>query len=156
MKLIVQPEAGTPPVSTAIKQAKKTIDVLIFRLDLPEVAAFPFLEPPGSRAIADGYQLLQELGAVDAERIEVYAHQFAWHFRYPGPDGRFGRTSPLHINDVVDNPFGIDPADVLHISAKTGEGIGAVLSAIVERVPPPSGAPRVCANSRPGRGRARQ
>jgi cardiolipin synthase len=38
MKLIVQPEAGTPPVSTAIKQAKKTIDVLIFRLDLPEVA----------------------------------------------------------------------------------------------------------------------
>ena len=37
-------------------------------LDLPEVAAFPFLEAPGSRAIADGYQLLQELGAVDAER----------------------------------------------------------------------------------------
>jgi HrpA-like RNA helicase len=24
-------------------------------LDLPEVAAFPFLEAPGSRAIADGY-----------------------------------------------------------------------------------------------------
>jgi phosphatidylserine/phosphatidylglycerophosphate/cardiolipin synthase-like enzyme len=38
MKLIVQPDAGTPPVSTAIKQAKKTIDVLIFRLDLPELA----------------------------------------------------------------------------------------------------------------------
>jgi translation elongation factor EF-4 len=35
--------------------------------------------------------------------------------------------------------FGIDPADVLHISAKTGEGIGAVLRAIVERIPPPSG-----------------
>src|SRR5207249_11648892 len=38
-------------------------------LDLPEVAAFPFLEPPGSRAIADGSQLLQELGAVGAERV---------------------------------------------------------------------------------------
>jgi translation elongation factor EF-4 len=35
--------------------------------------------------------------------------------------------------------FGIDPSDVLHISAKTGEGIGAVLRAIVERIPPPSG-----------------
>jgi translation elongation factor EF-4 len=35
--------------------------------------------------------------------------------------------------------FGIDPADVLHISAKTGEGISAVLRAIVERIPPPSG-----------------
>jgi translation elongation factor EF-4 len=35
--------------------------------------------------------------------------------------------------------FGIDPADVLHISAKTGEGISDVLRAIVERIPPPSG-----------------
>jgi translation elongation factor EF-4 len=35
--------------------------------------------------------------------------------------------------------FGIDPADVLHISAKTGEGISAVLQAIVERIPPPTG-----------------
>jgi ATP-dependent helicase HrpA len=37
-------------------------------LDLGEVAAFPFLEAPGSRAIADGYQLLHELSAVDARR----------------------------------------------------------------------------------------
>ena len=37
-------------------------------LDLGDVAAFPFLEPPGTRAIADGYQLLQELSAVDAAR----------------------------------------------------------------------------------------
>ncbi|HJU21262.1 MAG TPA: ATP-dependent RNA helicase HrpA, partial [Casimicrobiaceae bacterium] len=37
-------------------------------LRLGDVAAFPFLDPPSSRAIADGYQLLQELGAVDATR----------------------------------------------------------------------------------------
>jgi ATP-dependent helicase HrpA len=37
-------------------------------LDLGDVTAFPFLEPPGPRAIADGYQLLQELSAVDARR----------------------------------------------------------------------------------------
>ncbi len=37
-------------------------------LNLGEVAAFPFVEAPGPRAIADGYQLLQELGAVDAGR----------------------------------------------------------------------------------------
>jgi cytochrome c oxidase subunit II len=46
-----------------------------------------------------------------AERIQVYAHQFAWHFRYPGPDRKFGRTSPDYINDVLENPFGIDPSD---------------------------------------------
>ena len=37
MKLILQPDAGLAPVTTAIKQAKKTIDVVIFRLDLHEV-----------------------------------------------------------------------------------------------------------------------
>jgi len=34
-------------------------------LDLGEVGQFPFLDPPAPRAIADGYQLLQELDAVD-------------------------------------------------------------------------------------------
>jgi phosphatidylserine/phosphatidylglycerophosphate/cardiolipin synthase-like enzyme len=38
MKLIVQPDAGIPPIITAIKQAKKTIDILIFRLDRYEIA----------------------------------------------------------------------------------------------------------------------
>ena len=38
-------------------------------LDLGAVDAFPFLEPPTPRAIADGYQLLQELGAVDEARM---------------------------------------------------------------------------------------
>jgi len=37
--------------------------------------------------------------------------------------------------------IGEDPARVLRISAKTGEGVEAVLDAIVERVPPPSGEP---------------
>ncbi|HEX2604903.1 MAG TPA: ATP-dependent RNA helicase HrpA [Oxalicibacterium sp.] len=34
-------------------------------LHLTDVEEFPFIEPPLGRAIADGYQLLQELGAVD-------------------------------------------------------------------------------------------
>jgi len=34
-------------------------------LHLTEIETFPFLEPPPGRAIADGYQLLNELGAVD-------------------------------------------------------------------------------------------
>jgi ATP-dependent helicase HrpA len=36
-------------------------------LGLGEVADFPFLDPPSPRAIADGYALLHELGAVDEQ-----------------------------------------------------------------------------------------
>ena len=38
MKLIVQPEAGIAPIVNAIKQAKRSINVLIFRLDRSEIA----------------------------------------------------------------------------------------------------------------------
>ena len=38
MKLIVQPEAGISPIVNAIKQAKRSINVLIFRLDRSEIA----------------------------------------------------------------------------------------------------------------------
>ena len=38
MKLIVEPDAGISPILTSIKQAKKTIDILIFRLDRTDLA----------------------------------------------------------------------------------------------------------------------
>jgi len=38
MKLIVEPDDGIAPILTAIKQAKRTIDVLIFRLDRGDIA----------------------------------------------------------------------------------------------------------------------
>ena len=41
----------------------------------------------------------------------------------------------------MQSTFGIDPADVIPISAKTGKGVENVLQAIIERIPPPSGDP---------------
>lgn len=38
MKLIVQPDAGIAPIVTAIKQAHKTVDIVIFRLSRNEIA----------------------------------------------------------------------------------------------------------------------
>src|SRR4051812_7634090 len=38
MKLIVEPDDGIAPILTAIKQAKRSIDVLIFRLDRGDIA----------------------------------------------------------------------------------------------------------------------
>ncbi|MGH9661769.1 MAG: cytochrome c oxidase subunit II [Bryobacteraceae bacterium] len=47
----------------------------------------------------------------DAIVIELSGKQFAWSFRYPGPDGKFGRTDLKFVNDASGNPFGIDEND---------------------------------------------
>ena len=46
--------------------------------------------------------------APGAVQVEVTGQQFAWNFRYPGPDGTFGRTDPTLINDSAGNPLGVD------------------------------------------------
>jgi cytochrome c oxidase subunit 2 len=43
--------------------------------------------------------------------IDVQAEQFAFYFRYPGVDGRFGAVHPDLINDASNNFFGLDPAN---------------------------------------------
>jgi cytochrome c oxidase subunit 2 len=45
----------------------------------------------------------------NALEVEVTGQQFQWNFRYPGPDGVFGRTKPELISD--NNPLGLDPTD---------------------------------------------
>jgi ATP-dependent helicase HrpA len=47
-------------------------------LELGEVSEFPFIEPPTPRMIADGYQLLAELGAIDeARQLTRLGHELA-------------------------------------------------------------------------------
>lgn len=46
-----------------------------------------------------------------ALRVEVTGMQFQWYFRYPGPDGVFGRLKPELIDAAGGNPLGLDPAD---------------------------------------------
>jgi cytochrome c oxidase subunit 2 len=47
-----------------------------------------------------------------ALRVEVTGTQFQWYFRYPGPDGTFGRVDAQKFARPDEgNPLGIDPAD---------------------------------------------
>ena len=48
-------------------------------------------------------------------------------------------AQPERIAFQMQSTFNIDPSDILHISAKTGQGVEDVLKAIVERIPPPKG-----------------
>jgi GTP-binding protein LepA len=50
-------------------------------------------------------------------------------------------AEPEVVAQSITDLIGGDPADVLHVSAKTGMGVEAVLERIVERVPPPAGDP---------------
>jgi len=46
---------------------------------------------------------------VNALHIDVQAGQFAFYFRYAGPDGKFGVPHPELINEGEGNFFGLDP-----------------------------------------------
>ncbi|TFK42353.1 P-loop containing nucleoside triphosphate hydrolase protein [Crucibulum laeve] len=48
-------------------------------------------------------------------------------------------AQPERIAAQMESTFGIDPSEIISISAKTGKGVDAVLKAIVERIPPPCG-----------------
>ena len=48
-------------------------------------------------------------------------------------------AEPDRVKEEIEEAIGLDASDAILTSAKTGEGIEAILDAIVERVPPPSG-----------------
>ena len=50
-------------------------------------------------------------------------------------------ADPERCREELDRVLGIRPDEVLTISAKTGEGVPELLSAIIDRIPPPKGDP---------------
>ncbi len=51
-------------------------------------------------------------------------------------------SRPDAVKEEIMTSLGIDPAEVLAVSAKTGQGVPDVFRAIIERVPSPSGDPK--------------
>ncbi|HEY7760726.1 MAG TPA: ATP-dependent RNA helicase HrpA [Burkholderiales bacterium] len=71
VRLYAEDDYQARPAFTDPEILRSSLASVILRmkaLKLGEVEDFPFVEPPSARAIADGYSLLTELGAVDAER----------------------------------------------------------------------------------------
>jgi cytochrome c oxidase subunit 2 len=44
----------------------------------------------------------------DAMQIQVQGEQFAYYFRYPGSDGKFGPTHVDKVDDATGNFYGLD------------------------------------------------
>ncbi|HEX4885803.1 MAG TPA: ATP-dependent RNA helicase HrpA [Casimicrobiaceae bacterium] len=71
VRLYAEDDFASRPAYTDPEILRSSLASVILRmtaLDLGAVEAFPFLDPPTPRAVADGYQLLQELDAVDGSR----------------------------------------------------------------------------------------
>jgi GTP-binding protein LepA len=46
---------------------------------------------------------------------------------------------PAEVESEMQQALGVNPGEVLHASAKTGQGVDAILFAIITRIPPPPG-----------------
>jgi cytochrome c oxidase subunit II len=59
-----------------------------------------------------GYQTWARMHYTGAQpgalQIEVWGEQFAWYFRYSGPDARFGPVHPTMMDDSMGNCLGLD------------------------------------------------
>jgi cytochrome c oxidase subunit II len=85
---------GSKPLVTA---AIIVVGIEVFTLTFVGSKAWGaiYLAPPDPQAI----------------HIDVQAEQFAFYFRYAGPDGQFGGVHPDKIDDGSGNYFGLDPAN---------------------------------------------
>ena len=88
-----------------IKGGAKLMVVTAFILVGTEVLALGIL---GQKAWAEVYFTSPK---PDALQIQAQAGQFAFYFRYPGVDGKFGPIHPDKIDEGNQNFFGLDPAN---------------------------------------------
>jgi ATP-dependent helicase HrpA len=81
IRLYDEADFNQRPKFTEPEILRSSLAAVILRmksLHLTDVETFPFIEPPQGRAIADGYQLLQEVGAVDdSNELTPLGHKLA-------------------------------------------------------------------------------
>jgi cytochrome c oxidase subunit 2 len=83
----------------------KVMVIAAFVLVGTEILALGIL---GQKAWAQVYFTSADTNAV---QIQAQAEQFAYYFRYPGADGKFGTIHPDKIDEGNQNYFGLDPAN---------------------------------------------
>jgi len=88
-------EPGRSPVAKYVEAGVLLVElVLLFGFSIPLWAARVDRIPPEHDALV----------------VHVTGEQFAWNIRYPGADGKFGKTD-IKLIDLQDNPLGIDRSD---------------------------------------------
>jgi cytochrome c oxidase subunit II len=98
-------QPSSPPVSYSHGNTKLELIWTVLTLVL-----FVGLNLMGSTVWASQRFASAEQGAV---QVEVTGMQFAWYFRYPGPDGKYGATSPklMDPSSGGEAALGLNPSD---------------------------------------------
>ena len=85
MELTERPEFTDPEIR---RSSLAGVILRMKALGLPEIAEFPFLDPPAPKAVSEGYRTLREVGALDRDKqLTDYGRRMA---RLP-VDPRLGR-----------------------------------------------------------------
>src|SRR5271166_1245490 len=93
---------GSTSKPKQIPWGAKPLVIFAFAIVGAEVLALSFI---GSKAWGAVYFEAPDPASM---RVDVQAGQFAYYFRYTGPDGKFGALHPDLINEGTQNYFGID------------------------------------------------
>ncbi len=132
-ELLDRPEFSDPEIR---RSSLAGVILRMKSLGLPEIDEFPFLDPPASKAIAEGYRTLREVGALDREKNLT---EYGWQMARLPVDPRLGRmliearkehcleevlpiVAALESNDPRERPAEkTREADAAHARWKDGE-----------------------------------
>ena len=118
-------------------------DYVLNLIDTPGHVDFAYEVSRSMRAVEGSLLVVDSTQGVEAQTLaNVYQAIDADHEIVPVLNKiDLPASEPERVREQIEDVIGIDAADVLLVSAKTGEGIRETLQAIVDRLPAPKGDP---------------
>ena len=118
-------------------------DYVLNLIDTPGHVDFAYEVSRSMRAVEGSLLVVDSTQGVEAQTLaNVYQAIDADHEIVPVLNKiDLPASEPERVREQIEDVIGIDAADALLVSAKTGEGIRETLQAIVDRLPAPKGDP---------------